>query len=119
MSLSFDSSNMFAPPALRCPGCEGTFTHIDHCHAEVRMEDQPIKDVYIALAGGDVDIRNDGRVHGHSVRRHSITLLLWCESCTKVYEISFAQHKGQTEVDVAYVGERSEIFHDEERHKDF
>lgn len=87
---------------LVCQKCGGWCTHADA--ALIGMRD--------SAHGEDGDgsyvlVDNLGRIEVRSAtdkelsgRRHSISLLIWCEECGARTEIRFVQHKGSTYVEV-------------------
>ena len=82
-----------------CPLCKSEWTHLD----EVRVAGRPRED-------GDIfPVRVDAGGHvtqGLGVvvpfgelglgRRHTISIVGWCEGCGERFAFAFQQHKGQT-----------------------
>lgn len=62
-------------------------------------EDAPLVPVEVNRAG-DLRHLTAGELPATSSRRHSIALAGWCELCGHEVAVTFAQHKGQTLVEV-------------------
>ena len=107
MVLRFDEDPLLEAQwgsALLCPGCDSEWTHIDQVICEARYEDDPITQIRLGLVPGDVTMEPTTVREGKSRRRHSVTLLMWCEICSHEYGICFAQHKGNTFVTTEDLG---------------
>lgn len=94
MKPHFDA-NMSDPEygCLACPACKEPYTHhIGTVIFNRPGEDQPPKLI--------TDCRDDYILRwlpdNPSARRDGIRILFWCESCRAVFEMTIAQHKGNT-----------------------
>lgn len=95
--------------ALRCPACRGTNMHHNQVDVFVRQEgasDGMRVDVFTKDLPSDVPAPEDlikvsGNMFGNpSERRGGVSIYFWCEDCRTRSVLRFAQHKGETHVDI-------------------
>jgi len=98
-----------ADGALLCPNCAGEYVHLDDAYAAGRRrEDGEVRPVHVNAAG---DITTGPMVSSpisDTGRRHAFALAGWCEFCRTKFAIEFAQHKGQTRIQVTQLGAADE-----------
>lgn len=102
-TTAFPISDDGESQVLICPACGGTYVHVDDTYVAGRpREDGPVVPVHVDERG-EVRERQGVDVplpaHGAG-RRHTISLVGWCEACNSRFALVFQQHKGQTEVSV-------------------
>ena len=79
---------------LQCAHCGGDYLH--HYEVTVFERDEDAEEgLQVAILDGQVTISKD-MTGNPSLRRHGISILLWCEDCGKNTGLEIAQHKGQT-----------------------
>jgi hypothetical protein len=86
---------------LSCPGCRASYLHHGTVTVYSRREDaEDIRKTWIDAEDGRV-VAATMRCRGDnpSARRNAVAISFWCESCHQTNELTFRQHKGQTEVE--------------------
>lgn len=89
--------------SLACPHCDGTYTH--HTKVQVFTCSEDMHEQEVLIDGtGTVSVfpsNNDGtrREGNPSRRRQGIRIGLYCESCNGLFDLTIAQHKGNTLID--------------------
>lgn len=81
-----------------CPFCGFNFTHHGKVEVFGRDEDD-MNPNHVTVDGYEVKIDRDN-INNPSSRRGGIKIRFWCEGCSHVYYLTFAQHKGNTIISV-------------------
>ena len=96
--LRFTTYDNMMNDELCCPICGLEQTHITDVEVHARHEDaERCKEVRVCGYSGDISIETTNGDKNPSSRRHAIVLKGHCEAGCN-FDISFAQHKGATEV---------------------
>lgn len=87
---------------LLCPSCGGDCVHIDDAYVLGRpRESEAMRPVHVNHKGHvSMGPEVDGAIPIDPVRgkgrRHTMSLVGWCEGCGGRFAITFMQHKGNT-----------------------
>ena len=93
---------------LRCPGCWGEYLHHDRVTVYPREEDHEADVQVIDVPDGRESRKLPawGRPPlevplNPSERRSGLVVEGWCELCNVRWQMTIAQHKGQTEIEIS------------------
>lgn len=87
-----------------CPTCESQWTH--HADIEVYKRDGEDGLSKVTVIGERAGTLSNQLNENPSRRRDGIRIWFWCEWCHAEFNITIAQHKGQTLVDGLKLVER-------------
>ena len=77
---------------MLCPSCNGEWTHIEKVIVIAREEDAAAMQITVDAITADIKV-GEGKPIG---RRHTITLVGWCERGCGEISFQFRQNKGNT-----------------------
>lgn len=100
MMYGFKPASLDEDGMLMCPKCEQQYTHSESVIVFNRGEDDPLVEVtHVNDAGTLVRKVANDQTENRSLRRHSVRISFWCETCdqddTRQY-LNIVQHKGET-----------------------
>jgi ribosomal protein L44E len=81
-----------------CPYCESNFTHHETVEVFGREEDDE-KPNHIIVDRYEIKIDRNNK-NNPSTRRESVSIRFSCEQCGRIHYLTFAQHKGNTQVEI-------------------
>lgn len=103
MQPKFDNYESGYGSELLCPRCGTNYMHHEKVDIFERSEDAKTGlRVSVSNSKASIDTSLEGNP---SARRDGLIVTLWCENCHCISELSIAQHKGQTYVDLLDTGE--------------